>query len=76
MTDTVISGLSSISNNCFAALTDGSVIICGKDGVDLKLKQFNISDKSETFCETLQHEPSGLAEIHLGERPALAISYV
>ena len=75
VTDTIISGLSSLSKNCFAALTDGSVVICGKDGTDFKLKRIDMSDKTENFCETLQHEPSGLAEINLRDRPALAISY-
>ena len=73
VTNTVVSRLTKVSN--IATLTDGSLVISGKDGQGWKLKQFNMKDNTTIYTEELTNEPNGLAEISLGGRPALAILY-
>ena len=58
-----------------ATLSDGSVVIAGKDVNGNKIKRFNMMDNTTICTEELRHEPDGLAEISLGGKPALAISY-
>ena len=71
--DTVDSRLTEVSN--IVTLTDGSVAITGKDVNGNKLKRFNMIDNTTISTEKLTNGPDGLAEISLGGRPALAISY-
>ena len=73
MADTVVSRLTQVSH--MAALSDGSVVIAGKDVNGNKLERFNMKDNSTICTEELTYEPDGLAEILLGGRLALAISY-
>ena len=58
-----------------ATLSDGSVVIAGEDVNGNKLKRFNMKDNTTICIEELTYVPGGLAEISLGGRPALAISY-
>ena len=73
MTNTVVSRLSDATK--LVAFTDGSVIITGKDANGNKLKQFNMKNKVAMYTEELTNEIDGLAEISLGGRQALAISF-
>ena len=71
--DTVVSRLTLVSH--MATLSDGSVVITGKDVNGNKLERFNIKDNTTISTEKLTNGPDGLGEISLGGRPALAISY-
>ena len=74
VTGTVNSQLSGPS--LLATLTDGSVVVTGKEGPDWILKRFNMNNKTEIYSEKLKSQPSGLSEIMLGGTPSLAISYM
>ena len=52
-----------------AALSDGSVVITGKDVNGYKLKRFNMIDNTTICTEELTNESRGLAEISLGGKP-------
>ena len=71
--NSVIVGLANIAH--LAAMTDGTVVIAGKEDGDWRLKQFNMQKRTEIYDEKLIEKPGGLAEINLGGKVALAVSY-
>ena len=55
-------------------LSNGSVVICGEEGGNNKLKRFD-QEGILLSCMELTELPSGMTQVTLGGKTAIALSY-
>lgn len=54
---------------------ENSVVVCVKEGKEWKLSQYNIQTGAQMSCTDLYDNAGGIAEIELGTKAALALSF-
>ena len=76
VTNTMNTKFSTSSSPRIAALSDGTVVAVGQIGDAWTLKRFNMKERREVFSEKIKDKHCGLAEISLGGKPVIALSYM